>query len=71
MTSILLDCIYSLIENKKIETHGLTRKWLLDNLNKEGYTILHEIIYVAWSAEKAFYILTNHDVMNKDYCIDG
>ena len=71
MTTILLDCIYFLIENKKIETHGLTRKWLLDNLNKEGYTVLHEIIYVEWSEEKAFYILTNHDVMNKDYCIDG
>lgn len=62
---------HGIIQDRVLETHGLTRKWLLDNLNKEGYTILHEIIYVEWSAEKAFYILTNHDVMNKDYCIDG
>lgn len=62
---------HGIIQDRVLETHGLTRKWLLDNLNKEGYTILHEIIYVEWSAEKAFYILTHHDVMNKDYCIDG
>lgn len=62
---------HGIIQDRVLETHGLTRKWLLDNLNKEGYTTLHEIIYVEWSAEKAFYILTNHDVMNKDYCIDG
>lgn len=62
---------HGIIQDRVLETHGLTRKWLLDNLNKEGYTILHEIIYVEWSTEKAFYILTNHDVMNKDYCIDG
>ncbi|MCT1798096.1 DUF421 domain-containing protein [Aerococcus viridans] len=62
---------HGIIQDRVLETHGLTRKWLLDNLNKEGYTILQEIIYVEWSAEKAFYILTNHDVMNKDYCIDG
>ena len=61
---------HGIIQDRVLETHGLTRKWLLDNLNKEGYTILQEIIYVEWSAEKAFYILTNHDVMNKDYCID-
>ncbi|MFV8764300.1 YetF domain-containing protein [Aerococcus urinaeequi] len=62
---------HGIIQDRVLETHGLTRKWLLDNLNKEGYTLLHEIIYVEWSAEKAFYILTNHDVMNKDYRIDG
>lgn len=62
---------HGIIQDRVLETHGLTRKWLLDNLNKEGYTILHEIIYVEWSEEKGFYILTHHDVMNKDYCIDG
>ena len=62
---------HGIIQDRVLETHSLTRKWLLDNLIKEGYTILHEIIYVEWSGEKAFYILTNHDVMNKDYCIDG
>ncbi|WP_270371005.1 DUF421 domain-containing protein [Aerococcus urinaeequi] len=62
---------HGIIQDRVLETHGLTRKWLLDNLNKEGYTILHEIIYVEWSAEKAFYILTNLDVTNKNYCIDG
>lgn len=62
---------HGIIQDRVLETHSLTRKWLLDNLIKESYTILHEIIYVEWSAEKAFYILTNHDVMNKDYCIDG
>lgn len=62
---------HGIIQDRVLETHSLTRKWLLDNLIKESYTILHEIIYVEWSAEKAFYILTHHDVMNKDYCIDG
>ncbi|WP_313551976.1 DUF421 domain-containing protein [Aerococcus sp.] len=62
---------HGIIQDRVLETHGLTRKWLLDNLNKESYTILHEIIYVEWSADKAFYILTNHDVMNKNYYIDG
>lgn len=69
ISSMLVD--NGIIQDRVLETHGLTRKWLLDNLNKEGYTILHEIIYVEWSTEKAFYILTNHDVTNKDYCIDG
>jgi len=62
---------HGIIQDRVLETHGLTRKWLLDNLNKEGYTILHEIIYVEWSEEKGFYILTNRDVTNKNYCIDG
>lgn len=62
---------HGIIQDRVLETHGLTRKWLLDNLNKEGYTILHEIIYVEWSAKKSFYILTNLDVTNKNYCIDG
>lgn len=62
---------HGIIQDRVLETHGLTRKWLLDNLNKEGYTILHEIIYVEWSEEKGFYILTNRDVTNKYYCIDG
>lgn len=35
---------HGIIQDRVLETHGLTRKWLLDNLNKEGYTILHEII---------------------------
>lgn len=60
-----------IIQDRVLETHGLTRKWLLDNLNKEGYTILHEIIYVEWSEEKGFYILTNREVTNTNYCIDG
>lgn len=62
---------HGIIQDRVLETHGLTRKWLLDNLNKEGYTILHEIIYVEWSEEKGFYILTNRDVTNTNYCIDG
>ena len=32
---------HGIIQDRVLETHGLTRKWLLDNLNKEGYTILH------------------------------
>lgn len=62
---------HGIIQARVLETHGLTRKWLLDNLNKEGYTILHEIIYVEWSEEKGFYILTNREVTNTNYCIDG
>lgn len=62
---------HGIIQDRVLETHGLTRKWLLDNLNKEGYTILHEIIYVEWSEEKGFYILTNREVTNTNYCIDG
>ena len=62
---------HGIIQDRVLETHGLTRKWLLDDLNKEGYTILHEIIYVEWSEEKGFYILTNRDVTNTNYCIDG
>ncbi|WP_285299792.1 DUF421 domain-containing protein [Lactiplantibacillus plantarum] len=59
------------IQYRVLQTHELEKSWLMENLDKEGYTMLRDILYVEWSEEKGFYILTNDDVINTTYRIDG
>ncbi|MBZ1528162.1 DUF421 domain-containing protein [Leuconostoc mesenteroides] len=59
------------IQYRVLQTHELEKSWLMENLEKEGYTMLRDILYVEWSEEKGFYILTNDDVINTTYRIDG
>lgn len=59
------------IQYRVLQTHELEKSWLMENLEKEGYTTLRDILYVEWSEEKGFYILTNDDVINTTYRIDG
>lgn len=59
------------IQYRVLQTHELEKSWLMENLEKEGYTMLRDILYVEWLEEKGFYILTNDDVINTTYRIDG
>lgn len=59
------------IQYRVLQTHELEKSWLMENLEKEGYTMLRDVLYVEWSEEKGFYILTNDDVINTTYRIDG
>ena len=58
-------------EDKVLQTHEIEESWLMENLENKGYTKLKDIVYVEWSEEKSFYILTNDDVCNQTYRIDG
>lgn len=59
------------IQHKVLQSHELEESWLMENLNKKGYTTLQDIFYVEWSEEKGFYILTTADTKNTLYRIDG
>lgn len=54
-----------------LETHNLTTVWLKENLINQGYQSLDDLVYVEWSEEKGFYIVTKNDVTSKVYRIDG
>ena len=43
----------------------------IEGLAKEGYKEINNLLYVEWSEEKGFYILTQDDVDNTIYRIDG
>ena len=49
----------------------MTEAWLMENLKKEGYADVKQLIYVEWSEEKGLYILNKEDVMHESYRIDG
>lgn len=59
------------IQHRVLQTHELKESWLIEKLEKEGHTRLQDLLYVEWSEEKSFYILTNDDVINAIYRIDG
>lgn len=59
------------VQYRVLQNHNLEESWLMENLEKEVYTMLQDIIYVEWSEEKGFYILTKDDVINTTYRIDG
>ncbi|GAK48334.1 putative membrane protein [Secundilactobacillus oryzae JCM 18671] len=54
-----------------LETHNLTTDWLKENLVNQGYQSLDDLVYVEWSEEKGFYVVTKNDVTSKVYRIDG
>lgn len=69
LTILLVDM--GRIQQKVMESHELEESWLMENLEKRGYTSLEDIVYAEWSEEKGFYILTHADTTNRDYRIDG
>lgn len=69
LTILLVDMGH--IQKKVMESHELEESWLMENLEKRGYTSLEDIVYAEWSEEKGFYILTHADTTNRDYRIDG
>ncbi|WP_062532450.1 DUF421 domain-containing protein [Jeotgalibaca dankookensis] len=69
MTLLLVD--EGKIKNKVLQTNNLDDSWLRKKLQEEGYTNLKEIIYVEWSQEKGFYVITYADTESVSYKIDG
>ncbi len=59
------------IQHKVLQSNQLDESWLLENLKKEGYADVKQLIYVEWSEEKGFYVLNKEDVMHESYRIDG
>lgn len=60
-----------MIQDRVLQTHDLERAWLMEQLERKGYHSLEDILYAEWSEEKGFYIVTNDDVLNRTYRIDG
>ena len=60
-----------MIQDRVLQTHDLERAWLMEQLERKGYHSLEDILYDEWSEEKGFYIVTNDDVLNRTYRIDG
>lgn len=60
-----------MIQDRVLQTHDLERAWLMEQLERKGYHSLEDILYAEWSEEKGFYIITNDDVLNRAYRIDG
>lgn len=69
MTLMLVD--EGLIQDRVLQTNNLKESWLRESLTKEGYKEINDLLYVEWSEEKGFYILTQDDVDNTIYRIDG
>lgn len=69
MTLMLVD--EGLIQDRVLQTNNLNESWLRESLTKEGYKEINDLLYVEWSEEKGFYILTQDDVDNTIYRIDG
>lgn len=60
-----------MVQDRVLQTHDLERAWLMEQLERKGYHSLEDILYAEWSEEKGFYIVTNDDVLNRTYRIDG
>lgn len=69
MTLMFVD--EGLIQDRVLQTNNLNESWLRESLTKEGYKEINDLLYVEWSEEKGFYILTQDDVDNTIYRIDG
>lgn len=59
------------IQEKVLKTHQLTKTWLQKNLKQLGYNTLGNLVYVEWSQENGFYVITKEDVTEHIYRIDG
>ncbi|WP_087974635.1 DUF421 domain-containing protein [Oceanobacillus rekensis] len=47
------------IEKKVLQSIGKDEKWLIDRLNKEGYSNVRQIYYAEWSKENGFVVKIN------------
>lgn len=59
------------IQHEVLKTHNLTKSWLIDNLQQQGFNKLDELVYVEWSEENGLYVVTKSDVSKNVYRIDG
>lgn len=69
MTILLVD--QGNIQKKVLQTHGLKESWLREKLKEEGHTNLEDIVYVEWSEERGFYVVTKSETEHRIYRIDG
>lgn len=58
-------------EVKVLETLGKDEEWLTNNLEKEGYKNISDILYCEWSKEEGFYVQTYKEAGDKEVYIDG
>lgn len=59
------------IQKEVLKTHQLSKDWLIENLKKAGHETLKKLVYVEWSEEKGFYVITTGDTHSAVYRIDG
>ncbi|WPC17260.1 DUF421 domain-containing protein [Pediococcus inopinatus] len=59
------------LQEEVLKTHQLSTSWLKASLQQRGFKNISELVYVEWSEEKGLYIVTNDDVIEKIYRIDG
>lgn len=59
------------LQEEVLKTHQLSTAWLKASLQQRGFKNISELVYVEWSEEKGLYIVTNDDVIEKIYRIDG
>lgn len=59
------------LQEEVLKTHQLITSWLKASLQQRGFKNISELVYVEWSEENGLYIVTNDDVIEKIYRIDG
>nr|WP_245080613.1 YetF domain-containing protein [Pediococcus inopinatus] len=59
------------LQEEVLKTHQLSTSWLKASLQQHGFKNISELVYVEWSEENGLYIVTNDDVIEKIYRIDG
>ena len=59
------------LQEEVLKTHQLSTSWLKASLQQRGFKNISELVYVEWSEENGLYIVTNDDVIEKIYRIDG
>ncbi|WP_412990280.1 DUF421 domain-containing protein [Pediococcus siamensis] len=59
------------IQKKVLASYDLSEDWLRANLAKLGFVALEKLVYVEWSQEKGFYVITPEKTTNQIYRIDG
>ena len=59
------------IQYPVMQSHHLSETWLREELQKHGYSSFKNLIYVEWSQDNGFYIITKAETIQARYRIDG
>lgn len=68
-TYLLLD--EGSMEDAVLETIGKDENWLLKSMAETGYTDMKKIVYVEWSEEQGFYVITDDEVVDREMHIES
>jgi len=59
-------------KERALESNDLTKKWVEEELERQGYAVVQEIAYGEWSSDWASpHFISYEETMDQHFCVDG